>query len=169
MTVKDLQTLFDYGYWANRKLFDVVSQLTNEEFTRTVAGSNGSVRNTLVHIMSAEWGWLDRCGGLHRGPALNAADYPTFAVLQDQWTNVEAHMGEFLATLRDEDLDRIVEFSLGVTGKRAMPVGELLHHSANHAVHHRGQVALLLRALGHAPGNFDVLFYYGAQPRVAAS
>src|ERR1051326_4919796 len=99
MTVKDLQTLFDYGYWANRKLFDVVSQLTNEDFTRTVAGSYGSVRNTLVHIMSAEWGWLDRCGGLQRGPALNAVDYPTFEVLQEQWTKVEAHMREFLASL----------------------------------------------------------------------
>jgi uncharacterized damage-inducible protein DinB len=169
MTVKDLQMLFDYGYWANRKVFDVVSQLTTEEYTRAVAGSYGSVRNTLVHIMSAEWGWLDRCGGPQRGPALNAADYPTFAVLRDQWTKIEDHMRTFLAALRDEDLDRIVEFTLGPTGKRAMPVGELLHHAANHAVHHRGQVALLLRALGHAPGNFDVLFYYGEQQRVAAS
>jgi uncharacterized damage-inducible protein DinB len=36
-----------------------------------------------------------------------------------------------------------------------------MHHAAIHGVHHRGQVALLLRALGHVPGNFDILFYYG--------
>jgi uncharacterized damage-inducible protein DinB len=33
MSVKDLETMFDYGYWANRKLFDVVSQLTLAQFT----------------------------------------------------------------------------------------------------------------------------------------
>jgi uncharacterized damage-inducible protein DinB len=169
MTVNDLETLFDYGYWANRKLFGVVAQLTTDEFTRTVAGSYGSVRNTMVHVMSAEWGWLDRCGGAPRGPALNAADYPTAAALQAQWTKVEASVREFLSTLRDEDLDRIVEFTLGLTGTRAMPLGELMHHAANHAVHHRGQVALLLRALGHVPGNFDILFYYAEQNRTATS
>src|SRR5262249_16914314 len=46
MTVKDLQTLFDYGYWANRKLFEVISQLTPEQFTRTVDGKHGSIKNT---------------------------------------------------------------------------------------------------------------------------
>jgi uncharacterized damage-inducible protein DinB len=70
MTVKDLERLSDYSYWANRKLLQVVSQLPSEQFTHNVAGSYGSVRNTLVHILSAEWGWLDRCGGAKRGPAL---------------------------------------------------------------------------------------------------
>ncbi|MDQ1473743.1 MAG: toxin ParE1/3/4, partial [Bryobacterales bacterium] len=55
MTVNDLETLFDYGYWANRKLFVVLSQLTAEQFTQPVAGSYGSVRNTMVHVLSAEW------------------------------------------------------------------------------------------------------------------
>ena len=36
MTVKDLETLYDYDSWANGKLFAVISQLTPEQFTRTV-------------------------------------------------------------------------------------------------------------------------------------
>ena len=32
MTVKDLEDLYGYGYWADRKLFDVILQLTPEEF-----------------------------------------------------------------------------------------------------------------------------------------
>jgi uncharacterized damage-inducible protein DinB len=43
------------------------------------------------------------------------------------------------------------------TAQRSMPLGELVQHAANHGVHHRGQVALLLRSLGHAPGNVDIL------------
>jgi len=160
MTVKDLEVLFDYGYWANGKLLEVLSKLTNEQFTQTVAGSYGSVRNTLVHALSAEWGWLDRCGGFPRGPALAASDYPTVSSVFDRWKQVEAHMREFLSALRDEDLDRTVEFALGGRPMQAMPLGALMHHAANHGVHHRGQVSLLLRELGVVPGNFDILMYY---------
>ncbi|MBZ5550871.1 MAG: DinB family protein [Acidobacteriia bacterium] len=160
MTVEDLEVLFDYGYWANKQLFGVLSQLSAEEFTQPVAGSYGSVRNTMVHILSAEWGWLDRCGGTRRGAALDASDYPTLASLVERWQQVEGYVREFVSTLRDEDLDRIVEFAIGSGPKQAMRLGELMHHAANHAVHHRGQVALLLRILGYVPGNFDILVYY---------
>jgi uncharacterized damage-inducible protein DinB len=165
MTVKDLEVLFDYGYWANRKLFQVVSQLTPEQFTEPVDGTHGSIRNTLVHVLSAEWGWLSRCGGPERGAPLNPVDFPTAASLVDVWIQVEESVRQFLSALRDDDLGRIVEFVIGGTEKRSMPVGKLMQHAANHGVHHRGQISLLLRMLGYSPDNFDILFYYAEYPR----
>jgi uncharacterized damage-inducible protein DinB len=160
VTVEDLRTLFDYCYWANAGLRDVLSRLTTERFTQPVAGSYGSIRNTMVHMLSAEWGWLERCGGTTRGPALNAQDFPTVTSLFDRWQYVEARVRAFLSTLQDEDLGRIVEFAIGGGSRQSMALGRLLHHAAVHGVHHRGQVALLLRTLGHVPGNFDILLYY---------
>jgi len=165
MTVQDLQTLFDYGYWANRKLFEVMAQLTPEQFAQPVSGNHGSIRNTMVHVLSTEWGWLDRCGGWKRGAHLDPADFPTVASLVDAWKLVEGWVREFLATLRDEDLARNAEFVIGGSAKHSMPVGELLRHAANHGVHHRGQVSLLLRLLGYNPDNFDILFYYAEKHR----
>ena len=159
MTVNDLERMYDYSYWANKKLFAVFSQLTPEEFTRNVAGSYGSIRNTMVHVLSAEWGWIDRCGGHKRGPALKPDDYPTVAVLIETWNSVEGHLRAFLSTLEDDDLARTVEYTNPRGEKRSGILGNLLQHGATHGVHHRGQVALLLRALGKTPGNFDVLFY----------
>ena len=156
----DLRTLYGYSYWANEQLLAVVAQLTPEEFTQSVSGSYGSIRNTLVHILSAEWGWLDRCGGHPRGPALQPADYPTLASLLTRWAEVESHVRTFLATLTDGDLLRPITFTLPNAPAQTMKLGELMHHAAIHAVHHRGQIALLLRALGKTPGNFDILFYY---------
>ena len=168
MTVDDLKRRYDYSYWANRKLFAVIERLSPDEFTRNVAGSYGSIRNTLVHMMSAEWGWIDRCGGPTRGAALKPDDYPTFDAVVAQWTIVEGYAREFLGTLNDGDLHRIVEFNIGPTGPRAMPVGELLQHGSTHGVHHRGQIALLLRTLGHTPGNVDLLFYDAEKRAVGA-
>ena len=50
MTVQDLQRLFDYGYWANAKLFPVIAQLTPEQFSQFIDTRHGSIRNTIVHM-----------------------------------------------------------------------------------------------------------------------
>lgn len=160
MSVKDLENLYDYGYWANAQLFRAMSELAPEEFTQAVGGSYGSIRNTLVHAMSAEWGWLERCGGRERGPRLNPEDYPTLESLVEAWSRVERDAREFLSGLKDEDLSSEVELQNPLGETRSMPVGELMQHAANHSVHHRGQAALLLRMMGHAPGYLDLLVYY---------
>ena|SRR5215213_3373774 len=161
MTVADLLTLYDYSYWANARLFPVIARLTDEEFTREIAGSFGSVRSTLVHMMSAESGWLERCGGPPRGERLNPADFPTIGTVTSRWAAYEDQLRRFLGSMTDADLTRSITYTippLGMSG--AGSVGELLHHAALHNTHHRGQVALLLRSLGQVPGNVDILFYY---------
>ncbi len=111
--IAHLERLYDYHYWANRKLLGAVSSLTPEQFTQDIAGSYGSIRNTLVHVLSAEWGWLDRCGGPPRGERLNAEDYPTLDSVVEIWSRVERDMRAFLTGLTEDDLAREIEFAFG--------------------------------------------------------
>lgn len=168
MTKNDLLESYTYHYWANNKLLNVVSQLTPEEFSKEVAGSYGSIRNTLVHVMSAEWGWLSRCGGRERGNRLQPEDYPTPQSLIEKWRDVERYMRAFLKELTDEDINGIVAYQGAESQLRTMPLGELLNHCVVHAVHHRGQVAMMLRMLGYTPGNFDILYFYADRRDVEA-
>ena len=111
VTTRDVQELYEYGRFANRKLLEAVSTLTPEEFTCTVGGSYGSIRTTMVHLLGAEWGWLARCGGPARGDRLKPEGYPTLQSVIALADKVEGFERDFLPTLSDADLTRVVEFS----------------------------------------------------------
>lgn len=160
MTVKALAELFEYGYWANRRLFAVMEQLTAEQLTQQIAGGHGSIRNTMVHMVSAEAGWLDRCGGPNRGPRLKPEDFPTLDSIHSGMEHTRKNVTKFLTELNEEDLTRRIEFSLNQPETYSLRLGELMQHAGLHGVHHRGQIALLLRLLGYTPGNFDILLFY---------
>jgi uncharacterized damage-inducible protein DinB len=158
MRASDILRLYDYSCWANRKLLAVIATIPDDEFTRSVSGSYGSIRNTLVHVLSAEWGWLDRCGGMPRGDRLNAEDFPSLQSVVDAWERVESAMRTFVANLHPDDINEEISFAFGGPTQSASR-GDLIVHSVIHAVHHRGQIAVMLRELGHTPGNVDYLFY----------
>jgi len=58
MTKDDIQLLYEYDRWANNRVLHAVSALNAEQFRRDLSGSSRSVRDTLVHIIAGEWGWL---------------------------------------------------------------------------------------------------------------
>ncbi|HLG15787.1 MAG TPA: DinB family protein [Blastocatellia bacterium] len=167
MQLRDLERLYDYNRWANDQLMPILERLTPEEFTREVGGAYGSIRNTLVHMMSAQWGWLGGCGGLKRGPRLNPDDFPTLGSIKETWDRIEQADREFLASLTDDDLERMVVYPNERGEARSLPLGELMEHAANHNVHHRGQVSMMLRMMGHAPADVDLLMYWGYKHGVA--
>jgi uncharacterized damage-inducible protein DinB len=99
MTIKDLSIMYDYDDWANNRVFEVLSSIPPEEFTRLLGGSYGSIRNTMVHVVSAQAGWLDRCGGPQRGPRLNPEDFPTVVSLRGTYEGVRAQVGELFSII----------------------------------------------------------------------
>lgn len=164
MRAIDLERLYDYNYWANRRLLATLAPLTPEQFVAPVAGSYRSIRNTLVHTMSAEWGWLERCGGPARGERLKPEQHPTIESLTKGWAQVERYMRGFLSELGDAALERRITFAIGGGPSQEMALGDLLQHAALHAVHHRGQASQLARELGFAPGDIDFLMYLADVP-----
>lgn len=164
-TIAQLTALYDYSYWANRRLHAPLAALTAEEFTRDVAGAWASVRNTLVHMMSAEGGWLERAGGPKRGAPLKGEAFPTFDAVAAYWAMQEQKVRTFLAAQDDASLQERLQYTIPqLSFSGVLSRGEMLHHAVNHNVHHRGQVMLLIRALGHVPGDVDLMFYYTEKP-----
>ena len=80
MTKDDIQLLYEYDRWANNRVLQAVSTLSVEEFTRDLGGSFRSVRDTLVHNIGCEWGWLT----IWKEPS------PSSAFVTDLWTRLGA-------------------------------------------------------------------------------
>ncbi len=69
MNRQDIVMLYDYNAWANARILRAVEPLIPEAFLRDLKNSFPSVRDTLAHILGAEWIWLRRwasaaCGWL---------------------------------------------------------------------------------------------------------
>jgi uncharacterized damage-inducible protein DinB len=150
MDPKELRTLLDYNYWARDRVLDAVEVLTPEQFLRQLGNSFTSVRDTLVHIYSAEWIWWSRWKGESPSGMLKAESFPDFAAVRDAWRRHEIKMREYLESL-GADVDRVIEYRLLTGQPGAMKFWPMLQHVVNHGSYHRGQITTMLRQLGAAP------------------
>ncbi len=163
--VQDLSTLrnfFAFGRWANRKTLESVAALTPEEYARPVGGSFGSVQGTLVHIYGADWVWLERFHGRSPRAMPEGDDGLALDALANKWGEVEAGQDAYLSTLTQERLAEPLSFAAFSGEKFTRRLGDALLHLANHGTYHRGQVATLLRQLGHKAISTDFLRYVAA-------
>jgi len=164
MNVEDIQKLYEYHRWANARMLAPVTVLNAEQFTRNLSSSFASVRDTLVHMLSAEWIWLERWRGVSPATMLGAQDFPALESIKTRWTEVERGQTAFVAALTAETLPQRVSY-LNTKGERWEYLLELmLQHVVNHTTYHRGQIATMLRQLGHPPASTDFLLFLDPQP-----
>src|SRR5512142_520819 len=141
MTLGDLRDLFDYTYWANHRLLEVVAALPHEEFTRDLGSSHGGIQGTLVHAMGAEEIWLRRWKGISPSSFYSAAEFPTLEGIEDHWEMVEMEVLGFCHMLKtDADLLVPLAYSDLRGNRHTQPLYQTMQHLANHSTYHRGQV-----------------------------
>jgi len=160
MTPEDVRTLYDRNSWANHRVLDSCSALTEEQFTRNLGSSFGSVRDTLAHILGAEWIWLERFQGRSPKKFPMPGDFPTPAAVRSRWAGLEQDMLRFVNRLSVEELNRMKEYTTFDGTVYAQPLWQPMQHLVNHSTYHRGQVTTLLRQLGAKPVATDLIRFY---------
>lgn len=84
-----IRTLYDYSAWANNRVLDTAGQLTDAQFLQGGGASFDSLRDTLVHTLSAQWIWLSRWQGYSPGAMLIPEEFTDLQFVRDHWRVVE--------------------------------------------------------------------------------
>ena len=159
MTIAYFRTLYDYNYWANARILRAAEHLSEAQLIASTQESHGSPRGTLVHTMGAEWIWRSRWQGIMPTAILREEDFPTLESINERWGEEEQQMRAFLATLSDADVQRVIHYTNTQSQAYAAPLWQMMAHLVNHGTQHRSEAAMTLSALGHSPGDLDLLVF----------
>jgi uncharacterized damage-inducible protein DinB len=157
---KDFRLLYDFNAWANQRTLDVCAALTPEQFTRDLASSFGSVRDTLAHIYGAQWIWLERWHGRVPTKLPSPADFPDFETVRRRFAEIDRNLVDYAESLNTDDIQRVIEFKTLAGVPISQPLWQMLQHVANHSTYHRGQVTTMLRQLGAKAASTDLIYFY---------
>jgi len=160
MTLQDVVTLYEYNRWANGRTLEAAEKLDATALMKNLGNSFPSVRDTLAHILGAEWIWLRRWKGETGGTLLAATDFPTVASLRERFRVVDTERGTFLTSLTEERLQRPLDYRDLAGNPMRVPLVQTMQHVVNHGTYHRGQITTMLRQLGATPIGTDMSRFY---------
>lgn len=163
MNRQDIELLYRYDRWANDLVFGCASKLTAEQFTRDLQSSHRSVRDTLAHILAAEWIWLERWLGNSPKALFDPAQFFDLASVSAKLREVEQNQIKFIETLTDQSLGALVAYTNTKGERWEYPLGHQMQHVVNHSSYHRGQVTTMLRQLGAEAVSVDLLYFFDAK------
>jgi uncharacterized damage-inducible protein DinB len=162
MDPTSLLTLYDYSCWATDRVLTACRRAGEAAFLAPRPELYyGSLRNTLVHVLSAEWIWRTRCQeGVSPTALLSPEHFPGIDALADRWSSEVLAMRGYLAGLTAEALEQVIDYKT----TRGQPMQEvlwhLLVHVINHSTQHRSETAMTLTALGCSPGDLDMIVFF---------
>lgn len=161
MNADAFRHFYNYHFAENRKIWDsYVLPLTDEQFTRDVNYSHGSVRDQIIHLMSVDEAWFGDLGAVEIANAFDPAQDEDRQSLRAYWDEVERQMGQYLEQLTDEVL---TEKPLEGEDENLI-LWQVLLHVVNHGTDHRAQLLRLLNDLGAETNYQDYIFYVYGNP-----
>jgi len=154
-----LQQLYDYHYWANHRILTAAEGLTEEQLHRQQGHSWGNIHGVLLHMMNAEWIWLQRWKGESPKAFFGPEDFPTLAALRERWDELEAEMRAFVADQTPQSLEREVTYTTTLGKTYCLLLWQMMVHVPNHGTHHRGELAAMFASMDALHPEEEVIHY----------
>ena len=153
--------LFKYEKQSHAKVLAALQAVPEErraapEFQRAV--------DLFAHVVAAREMWLARLGQGTKPSTLEPQGVP-LAELGARLTHMEHEWTRYLTSMNDAEVHRGFDYQSLDAGGFHNTVDEVLTQLYGHALYHRGQISLCLKALGEKPPTTDFIYF----ARVAAT
>jgi uncharacterized damage-inducible protein DinB len=150
-------SLARYNAWANRRLYDACTALSEAEYMKPRPAFFGSIHGTLNHLLVGDHIWIAR---LERKPnpkiTLDQVLYGDLVALRIARQAEDDRLINVVRAIAERSLDQPLAYA-NTAGKRYQtPLRMVLGHLFNHQTHHRGQAHALLTACGQDTGDTDL-------------
>ena len=153
----DIFRLLEYDIWATRQLLGATTSLTDEQFTKEVAGDLGSVHQQSVHLVTVPDRYRARLVGEPvPDPALSDFKSPADVIAYHE--GVAIRMRAMAASIPPERLGEEIRHQTR-RGLYILTVEQTLLQVVNHGTYHRGQIACLLKYHGVEPIDTDIILW----------
>ncbi len=152
-----LPDFFKYNLWANLRLLDACAHLSDTQLDATIPGTFGSVRKTLMHLFTAEEGYVSSFTGTRPTPSLK--EFTTFAGFDELRRRAELSGNTLITIVEQRDLSQIFYLDGGTYESPAIIV---VIQAINHAIDHRSQISTMLSQQGIEPPDMDSWAYNDA-------
>lgn len=154
-----IQQFYRFNAWANTRILNNAALLNPAQYSAQTNPSFGSVHNTLAHIMSVHWVWLNRWRGVSLSGFYDPLSFPDLASLRARWDVIEQETQAFTLTLTEATLINPITY-ISFRGREwTYPLWQMMLHQVNHATQHRSETALILTDYDHSPGTMDFLYF----------
>jgi uncharacterized damage-inducible protein DinB len=161
MNQADFVKLFAYTRWANARVIGVSADLVSLELHQEIASSFSSIFKTLEHMFFAEWVWLKRLNGISPARRFDGHEFRNLAELCQWWEINDLEWQAFVEAMADADAAREITYRNLQGEEFTVSQENIMHHVANHATYHRGQIVTMLRRLGKEGVTTDMIFFTG--------
>jgi uncharacterized damage-inducible protein DinB len=148
-----------YNSSANDRVFTCLAQLQPELYYVPVLACSRSIHGILNHVMAADLAWI---GEMKQEPSgISSPDTivcETREQLMQERLRIDAEMISLIDRLDEDDLLAMIQYDDAAAGPMQWPLMLEIAHVFRHASHHRGQVTILMEAVGVEAPKIDDLF-----------
>jgi uncharacterized damage-inducible protein DinB len=146
MKKQTLISLFNYHYWANRRLWLSVSALSDQQFSQLQSDGGPSIKTQVVHMVANENLWVNYLWH-NEVEFLQESDFQTRSCIQHEWEALEEEILDFIDELTAATLEQLIEPDF-LDEDQPMKVWQILLQIINQASDNRSQIRLCLDRLG---------------------
>lgn len=157
----NLLMLARYNSWANERLFDAASKLSDQDLREDRGAFFGSMFGTLNHILVADRIWMARLE--QKGEEPNDLSQVLHDELDELWAARKSEDRRIYNYVQSLDVFSLLGTINYTTTRKPTLIEQqlypLLVHFFNHQTHHRGQAHCVLTGFSNEAPSLDLFVY----------